>query len=107
MEDIHHTQISGFSGSCNVQGPENPRLIVGGTQKQLHPLSTLKTRATKLYVTKRIRDVGSINYKKNNQNSLRKIMSSFMLIAQCFALCPVQGITSLHAQDLRCVLSFL
>jgi hypothetical protein len=35
---------------------------------------------------------------------LRRAMSFFMLMAQCFALCPVQGITGLTAQQLRYVL---
>jgi hypothetical protein len=71
--------------------------------KYLTPTPTVKANVIKLYTKNRIRDVRSINHKKEDKNSLRRVMSFFMLIAQCFGLCPVGGITGLTAQHLRYV----
>ncbi|PNF20286.1 hypothetical protein B7P43_G14390 [Cryptotermes secundus] len=78
-----------------------PRRNVRMTPKYLTLLSTLRSSVTKLYANKRIRDIRHVNDKGSDQNSFRRAMSSFMLMAQCFALCPVQGITSLNAHDVR------
>jgi hypothetical protein len=70
--------------------------------KYLTTVSTAKTEVIKLYTNQRIREVRPVN-KEDDPNSLRRAMSFFMLMAQCFGLCPVQGITGLTAQDLRYV----
>ncbi|KAJ9591295.1 hypothetical protein L9F63_002169, partial [Diploptera punctata] len=36
----------------------------------------------------------------DNKNSMQRSMSRVFVIAQCFGLCPVQGITSHTADDL-------
>jgi len=68
--------------------------------KYLTEVSTEKTKVIKLYTNQRIREVRPVN-KAEDPNSLRRGMSFFMLMAQCFALCPVQGITGLTVQHLR------
>ncbi|KDR23821.1 gustatory receptor for sugar taste 64f-like isoform X2 [Zootermopsis nevadensis] len=98
-ENIHNRQIFTVSGKDITRAPDEWRRITGG--KHLVPPSAVEPSVIKLYPSNRIRDIRPINYSENDQNSLRRSMSSFMLIAQCFALCPVQGITSPQVQDLR------
>ena len=37
----------------------------------------------------------------DSENSMQRSMSTVLFIAQCFALCPLQGITSHDVHDLR------
>ena len=96
FEHIYDAEICTFSGGTE----ESERMSVF-TPKCLTPISTLKTNVIKLYTNKRFRDVHPLNYKDDDQNSFRRAMSSFMLMAQCFALCPVQGITGLRDEHMR------
>ena len=95
-EHVHRTQI--FTGRatemCQQMSEADPKCLTA--------FSTEKTKVIKLYTNKRIREVRTVN-KEEDPNSLRRAMSFFMLMAQCFALCPVQGITGLTAQHLRYV----
>ena len=96
FEHINRTQI--FTGRAT----EMCQRISAADPKHLSAVSAAKTKVIKLYTNKRNREVCPVN-KEEDPNSLRRTMSFFMLMAQCFALCPVQGITGLTAQHLRYV----
>ena len=96
FQHIQRTQI--FTGRAT----EMCQGMSAADPKYLTTVSTAKTKAIRLYTNKRIREVRPVK-KEEDPNSLRKAMSFFMLMAQYFALCPVQGITGLTAQDLRYV----
>jgi hypothetical protein len=97
FEHMHRTQI--FTGRAT----EMCQRISATDPKYLAAVSTAKIKVIKLYTDRRIRDVRAVK-KQEDPNSLRRAMSFLMLMAQCFALCPVQGITGLTAQHLRYVL---
>jgi hypothetical protein len=93
---INRTQI--FTGRAT----EMCQQMSAADPKYLTAVSTAKTKVIKLYRNQSIRGVRPVN-RAEDPNSLRRAMSFFMLMAQCFALCPVQGITGLTAQHLRYV----
>ena len=94
FEHIHRTQI--FTGRAT----EMCQRMSAADPKHLTAVSTATTKVIKLYTNKRIGEVRPVN-REEDPNSLRRAISFFMLMAQCFALCPVQGITGLRAQHLR------
>jgi hypothetical protein len=96
FEHIHRTKI------LTGRATEMCQRMSAADPKYLTAVSTAKTKVMRLYTNKRIRELRPGN-KEEDPNSLRRAMSFFMLMAQCFALCPVQGITGLTAQHLRYV----
>jgi hypothetical protein len=92
MENNHNRVISTVSGNGTARVAEVSRRTAGRAMVPSLP---------KLYTRRRIQDIRAADYRENDQNSLRRSVTTFMLTAQCFALCPVQGITSPQAHELR------
>jgi hypothetical protein len=100
FKHIHRKQILTFPGNGAEKATGKFQRMLAADPKRLTAVSTAKTEVIKLYTNKSHRDVRPVN-EEEDPNSLRRAMRFFMLMAQCFALCPVQGITGLTAQHLR------
>ncbi|XP_069678711.1 gustatory receptor for sugar taste 64f-like [Periplaneta americana] len=81
---------------------EVTRKVSGSSTKQPMPLTSLALLRSELKatygLTARVQPLDLQDWQKN---SMRQIMRPMLLVAQCFALCPVQGVTSSNVHDLR------